>query len=126
MLSLLYNTELLLGNTRFSLKAEALTKTNLFRSGTIIMGWSSKLHSHLLIELSPLSTLLLSVADNNISSGCFSTQKATMGDYFKLQLQKRCCLGFCLFFSLFSISEPDVPLLEISTEVEGDLVTGTC
>lgn len=94
LLSLFYNTEFLLGNTRFSLKPEALTMTKLFRSDTIITGWGSKLHSHLLIELSPLCTVLLSVAHSNISSGCFPPQKATMGDYFKLQLQKQCSLLF--------------------------------
>lgn len=79
-LSLLYNTELLLGNTLFSLQPEVLTMTNPLQSDTIITGWGGELHSHLLIELSPSCTLLLSVAHSNISRGCYSPQKATTGE----------------------------------------------
>lgn len=54
LLGLFYNAKLWVGNTLFSWKPEALTMTDLFRRYTIITGWGSEFHSHLLIELSPL------------------------------------------------------------------------
>lgn len=82
LLSLFYNTEFSPWNTHFSLKPEDLAVANPFRSDTIITGWGSKLHSHLLIELSPLCAVLLSVIHSTISSGCFPPSESHNGGLF--------------------------------------------
>lgn len=90
------------------------------------MKWGKKLHSHLLIELSPLCTVLLSCTHSNISSGCFPPQKATMG----IILSCNCRSNALFFFPTPphhpSPSRPDILLLEFSSEVEGSLVADLC
>lgn len=82
--------------------------TDLFRGDTIVTGWGSKLHSHLLIELSPLCDPPLIRCWQQCFLWLFPPPAAVRG-YFQLP-GAMLSLWFFLFFLIFLLSRPDLPV----------------